>query len=55
MIKTHNYDLYPQGEYDAPWEEDEDGDFLDEDFIDSSYCLNEYADEEDYLNETWDK
>lgn len=23
MIQTHNYDLYPQGEYDAPWEDDD--------------------------------
>ena len=25
MIATHNYDIYPQGEYDAPWEDETEG------------------------------
>lgn len=25
MITTHNYDIYPQGEYDAPWEDETEG------------------------------
>ena len=56
MIKTHNYDLYPQGEYDAPWEDDEndEGDFIVDDFIAPCRGCSEYEDEEDYLHDKWD-